>query len=383
LPSVGRKTANVVLNIAFGEPTIAVDTHIYRVCNRTGLAAGKTPVDVEMRLMKVVPERYQARAHHWLTHHGHRVCVARRPLCEKCVIAGLCKWQGKAINAADSVEVPLPEDKLHGSLPEQPQLAEIKTMSSLKVNQIKAKLRTMFEPHLDLGDISTTDKERDQKILSRCLAALAIYSQTGCTPKDAAEAVWDGSDDNGIDGAYFDQSDSRVIFVQSKWINKGTGEPEAKEIGVFIKGVGDAIEDDQTDFHARLQARLSDISLRLVTPGTSVHLVVVSTGASSLAKHGQSILDGFLDDLNGEDPEGIASAEVMGRSRFRSARPVASSLRHRCGRGRHAAGPLGQVRMRPAAESRRGSRPRIGRGSGRPCKTSLSLRYELRSLLTL
>jgi endonuclease III len=100
LPGVGRKTANVVLNIAFGEPTIAVDTHIFRVGNRTGLAVGKTPLDVEMKLMEVVPERYRLHAHHWLILHGRYVCVARRPLCEKCLIADLCKWPGKTVNAA-------------------------------------------------------------------------------------------------------------------------------------------------------------------------------------------------------------------------------------------------------------------------------------------
>jgi endonuclease III len=99
LPGVGRKTANVVLNVAFGEPTIAVDTHIFRVGNRTGLAVGKTPFDVEMKLMEVVPERYRLHAHHWLILHGRYVCVARRPLCEKCVIADLCKWPGKTVNA--------------------------------------------------------------------------------------------------------------------------------------------------------------------------------------------------------------------------------------------------------------------------------------------
>jgi endonuclease III len=98
LPGVGRKTANVVLNIAFGEPTIAVDTHIFRVGNRTGLAVGKTPLDVEMKLMAVVPERYRLHAHHWLILHGRYVCVARRPLCEKCLIADLCKWPGKTTN---------------------------------------------------------------------------------------------------------------------------------------------------------------------------------------------------------------------------------------------------------------------------------------------
>jgi endonuclease-3 len=98
LPGVGRKTANVVLNTAFGEPTIAVDTHIFRVGNRTGLAVGKTPLEVEMKLMEVVPERYRLHAHHWLILHGRYVCLARRPLCEKCLIADLCKWPGKTVN---------------------------------------------------------------------------------------------------------------------------------------------------------------------------------------------------------------------------------------------------------------------------------------------
>ena len=100
LPGVGRKTANVVLNIAFGEPTIAVDTHIFRVGNRTGLAVGKTPLDVEMKLNEVVPEKYRLHAHHWLILHGRYTCIARRPLCEKCIIADLCKWPGKTVNAA-------------------------------------------------------------------------------------------------------------------------------------------------------------------------------------------------------------------------------------------------------------------------------------------
>jgi endonuclease III len=100
LPGVGRKTANVVLNIAFGEPTIAVDTHIFRVGNRTGLAVGKTPLDVEMKLNDVVPEKYRLHAHHWLILHGRYTCIARRPLCEKCIIADLCKWPGKSTFAA-------------------------------------------------------------------------------------------------------------------------------------------------------------------------------------------------------------------------------------------------------------------------------------------
>jgi endonuclease-3 len=97
LPGVGRKTANVVLNIAFGESTIAVDTHIFRVGNRTGLATGKTPFEVETKLDLVVPTRYKRHAHHWLILHGRYVCVARRPFCERCLIADLCKWPGKSV----------------------------------------------------------------------------------------------------------------------------------------------------------------------------------------------------------------------------------------------------------------------------------------------
>ncbi len=95
LPGVGRKTANVVLNIAFGQPTMAVDTHIFRIGNRTGLAPGKDPLAVELKLLEVIPERYMMHAHHWLILHGRYTCLARRPLCESCIIAELCKWPGK------------------------------------------------------------------------------------------------------------------------------------------------------------------------------------------------------------------------------------------------------------------------------------------------
>jgi endonuclease-3 len=97
LPGVGRKTANVVLNMAFGQPTMAVDTHVFRIGNRTGLAPGKDPLAVELKLLEVIPEKYMMHAHHWLILHGRYICVARRPLCEKCVIADLCKWPGKTV----------------------------------------------------------------------------------------------------------------------------------------------------------------------------------------------------------------------------------------------------------------------------------------------
>jgi len=95
LPGVGRKTANVVLNVAFGEPTIAVDTHIFRVGNRTGLAPGRTPLDVEQALLRRVPAAYRVDAHHWLILHGRYVCQARKPLCGQCQVAALCDFEPK------------------------------------------------------------------------------------------------------------------------------------------------------------------------------------------------------------------------------------------------------------------------------------------------
>ena len=95
LPGVGRKTANVVLNVAFGEPTIAVDTHIFRVGNRTGLAPGKTPREVEDGLEAIVPDAYKLHAHHWLILHGRYICVARKPRCPDCVVADLCRYKDK------------------------------------------------------------------------------------------------------------------------------------------------------------------------------------------------------------------------------------------------------------------------------------------------
>jgi len=95
LPGVGRKTANVVLNVAFGQPTIAVDTHIFRVANRTGLAPGKSPEEVEQKLLKFVPEEFRLHAHHWLILHGRYTCIARSPKCGECLILDLCEFRPK------------------------------------------------------------------------------------------------------------------------------------------------------------------------------------------------------------------------------------------------------------------------------------------------
>ncbi len=98
LPGVGRKTANVVLNVAFGQPTIAVDTHIFRVGNRTGLAPGKTPLDVELGLEKIIPDDFILHAHHWLILHGRYVCKARRPECWRCALVDLCGFKDKVMS---------------------------------------------------------------------------------------------------------------------------------------------------------------------------------------------------------------------------------------------------------------------------------------------
>ncbi len=112
LPGVGRKTANVVLNTAFGEPTLAVDTHVFRVAHRLGLAEGKTPLEVEQGLVKVIPEKYMRHAHHWLILHGRYVCQARKPRCDACIVSDLCrsgdKWYqgpppGADVNVARDV----------------------------------------------------------------------------------------------------------------------------------------------------------------------------------------------------------------------------------------------------------------------------------------
>jgi endonuclease-3 len=103
LPGVGRKTANVVLNTAFGEPTLAVDTHVFRVAHRLGLAKGRTPLDVEQGLLRIIPEKYMRHAHHWLILHGRYVCQARKPRCDACIVSDLCRSPDKWFHGAPPV----------------------------------------------------------------------------------------------------------------------------------------------------------------------------------------------------------------------------------------------------------------------------------------
>jgi hypothetical protein len=186
-------------------------------------------------------------------------------------------------------------------------------MSGLRVKQIKARLLSMFEGHLSLQDISAKDKERETKIVTRCLAAFGIFLTTGCTEADAAAAVWDGSDDNGVDAVFFDPSESKVIVVQSKWISSGSGEPQAKDIGAFADGVRDLVEQDYSNFGDRLQSKLSEIGQAILVPGVTVHIVLISTGSSEINFHGNAKIQRVLRELNGHDEQNlVATSQVIG-----------------------------------------------------------------------
>ena len=186
-------------------------------------------------------------------------------------------------------------------------------MSTLKVKQIKSRLLEMFEEHLDLSDLNPKDSERENKILSRCLAAFAIYAQASCSAEEAAASVWDGTDDNGVDAAFLDANESRVILVQAKWMHAGSGEPSASDVAVFANGVHDIVEQEQANFGVRLHSKLHEIGQSLNVPGTTIEVVLITTGASSIAKHGTANLDRVLKDLNGVDgDEPLASCQILG-----------------------------------------------------------------------
>lgn len=186
-------------------------------------------------------------------------------------------------------------------------------MTNLKVKQVSSKLRELYEQFLDVSDLSKTDKERETKILTRCLAAHAVQMITSCSEQEAAGAVWDGTDDNGLDAVYHSVPDARIIIVQSKLMSAGSGEPDSGDIAKFANGVRDLIEQNTANFAQRLQARMLDIGQAIMSPGTTVEIVLISTGASTLAKHGTANLDRVLDELNGpEDEDPVAVKTVLG-----------------------------------------------------------------------
>ena len=159
-------------------------------------------------------------------------------------------------------------------------------MTSLRVKQISAKLLALFEKSIPLNGITEHDKDRRTKILSRCLAAFAVQNITGCTDQEAADSVWDGEDDNGIDAAFFDSTERQVVLVQSKWIHAGIGEPSAADISLFSDGIRDLIEAETDKFSARIKSKVENICSELANPGTTIQIILISTGTEQIAKHG-------------------------------------------------------------------------------------------------
>lgn len=187
-------------------------------------------------------------------------------------------------------------------------------MTNLRVRQITRKVRELFEADLDQYGLNPNDPNIEEKILSRCLAATGIYLSTGCDPKSAAAAVWDGRGDNGIDAAFYHADERQVLLVQSKWIKSGSGEPSSGEVGLFTCGVKDLIENDLDSFDARLHERISEICDALNEPGTTVRLIIISTGKSELAEHATNKLKKLTNEFNSGDDQGIVSFEVLGLS---------------------------------------------------------------------
>lgn len=184
-------------------------------------------------------------------------------------------------------------------------------MSKLRVNQVKAKIKSLYEENIRKEDIGEKDQDRESKILSRCLAALAIQMVGETNPTDAAKSVIDGSDDNGIDAIYYNPKEKEVVVVQAKWIYSGAGEPEAKDVSTFIDGIKDLIELNTDNFRPNLHLALQEIMEKISTPGTTIRIVLATTGSSSLAKHSTGKLEKFESELNGDDDE-LASHTVIG-----------------------------------------------------------------------
>lgn len=171
-------------------------------------------------------------------------------------------------------------------------------MSVLHVRQIGARIRELFEAHLNLSDISPNDAERDLKVLTRCLAAYAVYSITGCTEVEAAGAVVDGGDDNGLDAIYYSPSTREMILVQSKWISDGQGEPDSASILKFCTGIRDLFDLNFDRFNAKVSKRQTEIESALEEYDTRYHVVVIDTGDRGLAQHAKRHIDDLVSELN-------------------------------------------------------------------------------------
>jgi len=170
-------------------------------------------------------------------------------------------------------------------------------MSILHVNQIGAKLTALFSDKLESTDLNPNDSEKDQKMLTRALAAYAVYNHTACTPEEAAQSIVDGGDDNGLDAIYYSPF-KELILVQSKWIKNGSGEPDSSEIAKFCAGIEDLINLNFDRFNSKVAKRQTEITSAISSFDTKYVLVLAYTGDKGLAEHGKRKIEDLLNKLN-------------------------------------------------------------------------------------
>jgi hypothetical protein len=179
-------------------------------------------------------------------------------------------------------------------------------MSVIHINQIKNKIIPIFENHLDLKDLSETDSSREIKIATRCLAAYAVYNSIGCSPEEAAHAVVDGGDDNGLDAIFYSQQYRQLILVQSKWNKDGKGEPDSADIGKFCRGVKDLFEMNFDRFNEKIQSKEDLITTALNKYDTRYKLILIDTSEKqNLAEHSQRQINDLLEEMNNTGDENI------------------------------------------------------------------------------
>jgi hypothetical protein len=185
-------------------------------------------------------------------------------------------------------------------------------MSAIHLAQIANRIREQFSEFVDRTDLSDKDPEIDTKILSRCLAAHAVFARAGCTEVDAARAVTDGGDDHGLDAIYFSPTTEKLFLVQSKWIKSGKGEPESGDVAKFCAGIRDLINLEKDRFNAKIQAKWDIVDKAVTSFGIRYELIVIYTGINSLAGPSTQLLTDLVEELN--DAEPVVSFSALNQS---------------------------------------------------------------------
>ena len=167
-------------------------------------------------------------------------------------------------------------------------------MSVIHVTQISKKVNELFSDHIDASDLKDSDPQREIKILTRCLAAYAVYFSTGCSAEESSQAVVDGGDDNGIDAIHYSLPLKQMTIVQSKWNQSGVGEPDSGEVGKFCRGVKDLFNLNFERFNSRVIKKQIQIEQALAEFDTRYELILIDTGNQGLAIHSQRLIDDLL-----------------------------------------------------------------------------------------